>query len=316
VDVLGRRPGMDWNLPRRLAALWRRQRVDVVHAHQYTPFFYALLSRLCYRRPPVLFTEHGRHYPDYPRPKRMVANRLLIERRDRVVGVGQAVRRALIENEGIPPERVAVIYNGVDLPDLVAQAGERLAVRRELGLGASDLMILQVARLDYLKDHGSAVRAMAQVVQHCPRAHLVLVGEGPERASVEESVRRHGIEARVHLLGLRNDVARLLDAADVFLLSSISEGIPLTIIEAMAAGLPVVATRVGGLAEMVEDGATGLLAPAGDDKALAGAILRLAHDPRLRSEMGQRGRASRSERFSAGKMYEAYHQLYQEMRCG
>src|SRR5262249_13587034 len=120
----------------------------------------------------------------------------------------------------------------------------------------------------------------------------------------------------IHLLGLRSDVPRLLDAADMFLLSSISEGIPLTIIEAMAAGLPVVATRVGGVAEMVGDRVTGLLAPAGDYGALAAAILRLAEHPRLRDEMGRRGRACRAERFSAGKMYDAYHQLYKEMHCG
>jgi glycosyltransferase involved in cell wall biosynthesis len=313
VIVLNRRQGWDWQLPRNLATFWRREKVDLVQAHQYTPFFYCLVSRLFYRRPAVLFTEHGRHYPDFRRPKRVFANRLLMERRDRVVAVGHAVRQALIDNEGFPPQRVGVIYNGIDLRG--QHSTKRGAVRFELGLGANDLVILQVARLDYLKDHQTAIRAMELVTAPCPQAHLLLVGEGPQRATIEIAVRERRLESHVHLLGLRTDVARLLWAADLFLLTSISEGIPLTIIEAMAAGLPVVATRVGGVTEMVENGLTGFLAPTGDDRAVADAILRLVADAELRHEMGRRGQARGSELFSAGKMHTAYAQLYQEM-CG
>src|SRR5262245_55930534 len=133
VHVLDRQPGVDWRLTWRLARLLRSEEVDLVHAHQYTPFFYSLAARLLYRRPPVLFTEHGRAYPDSPRRKRMIANRLLLERRDRVVGVGESVRRALIDNEGIPAERVGVIYNGIDAAAF-ADRGDRAEVRRELGL--------------------------------------------------------------------------------------------------------------------------------------------------------------------------------------
>ena len=130
VEVLGRRPGIDGRCTRRLAGWLRRERVDLIHAHQYTPFFYGITARLLYRRPPVLFTEHGRSFPDYPRRKRIVANRLLLERRDRVVGVGQAVRQALIRNEGFPPGRVAVIYNGIDLSAFAAGTPGREAARR------------------------------------------------------------------------------------------------------------------------------------------------------------------------------------------
>src|SRR5487761_1294786 len=113
--VLQRRPGVDWRCMRRLARLLRREEVDVLHAHQYTPFFYAATARWLHRRQPVIFTEHGRMFPDYPRRKRMLANRMLVRRRDRVIGVGQAVRRALIANEGLKGNRVDVIYNGVEL---------------------------------------------------------------------------------------------------------------------------------------------------------------------------------------------------------
>src|SRR5207253_9335476 len=133
VEVVGRRPGVDWRLPLRLSTVLSRGKVDLIHAHQYTPFFYALAARLLYRRPPILFTEHGRWVPDYPRPKRIIANRLLLQRRDRVVGVGEAVRQALIANEGIPARRVGVIYNGIDLTPYRKPA-ERAAMRRELGV--------------------------------------------------------------------------------------------------------------------------------------------------------------------------------------
>jgi glycosyltransferase involved in cell wall biosynthesis len=313
VQVLGRRPGLDWRCAWLLGSLLRRERVDLLHAHQYTPFFYAMMGRLVYRRPPVIFTEHGRHWPDYPRRKRMLANRVLLERRDRVVGVGEAVRRALIDNEGIPPARAGVIYNGIDLSAFGAGHEDRRAIRREMGVAVDDFVILQVARLDYLKDHATAVRTLADVVPRRPDARLVLVGAGPELGPIQDLVRRHGLEAHVRLLGLRSDVARLLSAADLFFLTSISEGIPLTVIEAMATRLPVVSTRVGGVPEVVEEGRTGLLAPPGDHAALAQGIFGLAENPSLREEMGRLGRARAEVLFSERLMHARYDELYREM---
>jgi glycosyltransferase involved in cell wall biosynthesis len=313
VEVLGRRPGVDWRLAFRLGRLLRRERIDLVHAHQYTPFFYAVTSRLLGGRQPVLFTEHGRHFPDYPRRKRLLANRLLLGRRDRVVGVGEAVARALVRNEGFSPRRVAVLYNGIDLGrfDDAAHDGER--VRRDMGVGAADLVIIQVARLDHLKDHATAIRTFERVVRECPHARLVLVGEGPEREKIQHLAVQRGVKDQVLLLGLRTDIPRLLHAADVFLLTSVTEGIPLTLIEAMAAGLPVVSTGVGGVGEVIEAQRTGLLAPSGDDAALAQGVLRLAGSPRLRAELGERGRRRALALFSDDRMHDGYARLYREM---
>jgi glycosyltransferase involved in cell wall biosynthesis len=246
----------------------------------------------------------------------MIANRLLLGRRDRVVGVGQAVCDALVRNEGIPPGRVGLVYNGIDLGRFANDSSLRAPVRRELGLAAEDLVILQVARLDYLKDHATAVRTVRRVAQQRPDARLVLVGEGPEGPKIRELVGRASLTDRVLSLGLRHDVPRLLAAADLVLLTSISEGIPLTLIEAMAAGLPVVATRVGGVGEVVEDGKTGLLAPAGDDAGLARHLLRLAGAPGEAREMGRLGRARAAAFFSEGVMHDRYSELYREMLRG
>jgi glycosyltransferase involved in cell wall biosynthesis len=312
VTVLGRRPGLSGGAVLRLARLLRQERVALVHAHQYTPFFYAAAARWLGRRVPVLFTEHGRHSPDFPRRKRILANRLLLGRRDRVVGVGEAVRQALVANEGIPAGRVEMVHNGIDTETYARPHADRARLRSELGLGADDLVLIQVARLDYLKDHGTAVRTLKQVVAARADARLLLVGDGPERPRIEEEVRRLALGDHVRLLGQRGDVPRLLGAADVFLLTSVS-GIPLTVIEAMSAGLPVVATRVGGVAEVVVEGRTGSLAPAGDDAGLAHHVLRLAALPGLRRQMGEEGRRRARDCFSEGRMLAGYHRLYREM---
>lgn len=316
VEVLGRQPGLDWRCPVRLAKILRQERADVLHAHQYTPFFYGMVGRLLCSRPAVMFTEHGRHQPDYPRPKRMFANRLLLTRRDRVVGVGGAVQQALVDNEGIPPDRISVIYNGVDLQTFSGERSHREVVRAELGFQPTDFVIFQVARLDYLKDHLTAIRAFDHVVREYPDAWLVLVGEGPELPKIQALVKEKNLTERVRFLGLRKDVPRLLAAADLFLLTSVSEGIPVTLIEAMAASIPIVSTNVGGVSEVVEDGKTGLLARSGDDASLAEKTLRVASDPRLAQQMGQAGHERAKSLFSEAQMHSGYVRLYQEMLRG
>lgn len=313
VTVLGRRAGVDLKCTWRLAKLLRREQADIIHAHQYTPFFYAITARLLYRRAPVLFTEHGRWFPDYPRQKRILANRLLLARRDRVVAVGEHVRQALIDNEGIPAERTSVIYNGIDLSPFGHGCNGRLTTRQEMGVGTDDLVIIQVARLDALKDHATAIQTLAQVVQFRPNARLVLVGEGPELAGIQQLVRERGLEPNVRFMGLRRDVPRLLRAADLFLLSSKSEGIPLTVIEAMAAGLPVVSTNVGGVSEIIDHGQTGLLAPAGDADKLATNILELIRKPELHARVASLGQQRASTLFSESRMHDEYSRLFEEM---
>lgn len=315
VEVLGRKPGLDWRCALRLRRLLRRERVDIVQAHQYTPFSYALLSRIPFRRPPILFTEHGRHQPDYPRRKRMLFNRLMIGRADRLVAVGEAVRQALVVNEGLPEKRIQVIYNGIDASRF-ADHHDRAAVRAELGLAENDFAIIQVARLDYLKDHATAIRSLARVVRAAPSARLLLVGEGPEEPGIRALVEQLGLQTAVRFLGLRKDVARLLQSADVFLLTSTSEGIPLTVIEAMCSRLPVVCTRVGGTAEVILEGQTGFLPAARDDAGIADALVRLHADSTMRQRFGEAGRERAVTHFSEAGMAERYLALYTEMCHG
>ena len=317
VHLLGRRPGLDWRCARRLGVHLRREGVDLVHAHQYTPFFYALAARHFRRHPPILFTEHGRWFPDLPRPKRMLFNRLFMGSRDRAVGVGEAVRRALIDNEALPDNRVSVIYNGVDLAPYRAhmndRQGIRARVRAELSIGESELVLVQIARLDDLKDHATAVRAMSRIAAVVPQTLLLIVGDGPERATIEGLIGELGVGRSVRLLGTRCDVPEILQASDVFLLSSKSEGVPLTVIEAMAAKLPVVSTDVGGLSEIVVPGTTGCLAPAGDDAALAAAAIELLQNASQRAAFGEQGYGRACDRFDENRMHREYQALYAEL---
>jgi glycosyltransferase involved in cell wall biosynthesis len=313
VAVLERRPGFDLRCVRRLAHFCREHYVRLIHAHQYGPFFYAELASRFARRVPVLFTEHGRDWPDYRRPKRVLANKLLLRRRDCVVAVGEHVRRALLENEGLPPQRVAVIYNGIDCQSYSGAAQCRAETRASWELNDDHLVIVQVARLNRLKDHATALRAMKKLAASVPQARLVLVGDGEERAALEKLTDELQLRGAVLFVGMQTDVARMLAAADLFLLSSVSEGIPLTLLEAMAAGLPSVATRVGGIPEVVVDGQTGLLAEAANPEDLAAKLQAVLADGAQRRRMGAAAAARAREHFDAGQMHAAYNQVFGEM---
>lgn len=310
VEVIGRRPGFDGRCAGRLRAFLRRENVQLVHAHQYGPLLYSALARLPRRRIPILFTEHGRDEPDYRRRKRVSANRLLLTRRDRFVAVGERVRQALIEYEGLPAQRVEVIYNGRDLTAYDPRRPLRRQVRAELGLPDESFVVIQVARLNRLKDHPTALRGFRRVVDTVPLARLLLVGDGEERPSIERMIRELHLQNVVHLLGSRDDVPRLLQAADVFLLTSITEGIPLTLIEAMATGLPCVATRAGGVDEVVVNKETGLLSDVGDAGSLAEQLCFLANGEDVRRRFGRAGHSRVKLHFDARRMHKRYRSLY------
>ena len=314
VEHLHRQPGIDRNCAKRLRAFADREGVQILHAHQCTPFFQAMLSRGLTSRRPVVFTEHGRHFPDLPSRKRSVVNRLLLRSRDRLFGCGGAVRQALIDNEGLPADRVEVIYNGVDL-DVASRpaAGARGRIRAEFGFAARDFVVVQIARLHELKDHQTALQTIDIARKQIPELRLLIAGEGDHRSFIDRTIRERGLEEFVALAGTRSDIPELLAAADAFLLTSISEGIPLTIIEAMAARCPVISTAVGGIPEMITGGESGFLAPARDPRALAAALITLHRDPLLRHSMGEAGERRARALFSLNGMLDSYRRVYREV---
>jgi glycosyltransferase involved in cell wall biosynthesis len=313
VAVMNRRPGFDWQCVRQMAKFFRQQNVGLVHAHQYAPFFYSALPRIGGWKYPILFTEHGRDFPDYRRRKRVWANKLLLARDDRVIAVGQCVKEALIQYEGLHRDRVDVIYNGVDTARFNPLRPCRQRIRNELGVTDGTICIAQVARLNRLKDFATAVRSIAILRQSFRDFRYFIVGDGEERLSIERMIDQHQMRQHVMLLGNRKDIPQLLEAMDVFMLTSITEGIPLTLIEAMLGGVPCVATKVGGVPEVILDEVTGLLVAAGQPSELASKLLLLIQSQEMRRRIGAKGRDLALQCFNAQHMHEDYRRLYGSM---
>lgn len=309
VHPLGKREGLDPRLVFRLRRLILHTAVDVVHSHNFSTWLYtALALRGLTRSVRHVHTEHSN--VEF-RARRYWLERLLGRMTTYTVAVSAAVRDTMIGDIGIPPDRVRLIYNGIDTKRFAPDAARRQSMRQALGVGADAVVIGIVARLAAVKDHATLVRAFARLRCSCARpVQLVLVGEGPERIALEREVAAHGLGADVHLAGEQHNTDDWLRAFDIYALSSISEGMNLTLLEAMSTGLPVVATDVGGNPEIVRDGETGLLAPARDADAMAAALARLVESDTLRARMGAAGRGRVEECFSQESMLQAYSELY------
>jgi sugar transferase (PEP-CTERM/EpsH1 system associated) len=314
VKVLGRRPGIDLNLVRRLRKVYRQQNVDLIHAHQYTPYFYAASASLFNGGTQVIFTEHGRHYPDRIRPKRAFFNQVLRFCTVSYTGVSEFTRQSLIRYEKMPASRIRVIYNGIQLDGNYNGCANPAIVRTSLGLKKTDLLILSVGRMDPVKDFETLIKAFSFIAQGLPHASLWIVGGGDSNYS-EQLVRlieELGMESKITLLGSRRDVSQLLFACDLFVLPSITEATSMTILEAMASGRAVVATQTGGNPEIVIHGQTGLLVPVGDVAALSQAMDQLLRGTSLREVMGKAGRSRIEKNFTMEHILLEYEELYRE----
>jgi sugar transferase (PEP-CTERM/EpsH1 system associated) len=238
-------------------------------------------------------------------------NRITSPLPDRVACVSESVAEFAAQTIGIPPAQLAVIPNGIPLEDF--HPAGRSKARADLGIPLRAVVVGTVGRLQPVKGTSYLLEAWALLASDHPDAILLLVGGGPQQAALERMSRRLGISERVRFLGDRADVPDLLRGMDVFALPSIWEGMPNAALEAMAVGLPVVATAVGGTAEVVVDGVTGLLVPPGNSDALAQSITCLLCDPALRHKMGQAGRERVVKHFSVGRMVEQTERLYEQL---
>src|SRR5207247_1768501 len=270
VVPMGMRAKLDPACFLRLVRYVARERIDIVHTHMDVADFYgALAGRLGGARC-VVATKHA---PDEFRPRRtwkrypfLLLERLSYQMDDAVIVVSEGLRFFFETVERLPRRKMIVIGHGVDA---TARPATREEARRSLGLPQQGPLIGAVGRLSPEKGQNVLLQALPSVLAAFPQAACVLAGEGPARAALEAEARRLGIGDRVVFLGLRRDVPMVLAALDLFVQPSIYEGFGLSLLEAMAAGLPVVASRVGGIPELIEDGRTGLLVPPQDSMALA-----------------------------------------------
>lgn len=302
--VLPTRGAVDPLVPARLAALVRRYRPAVIHCHDYKS---VTVAALAVRGPRLIFTMHGDLRETVGSAILRRLGNWALRRCTAVVGVSEATV-ADAREYGVRPDRIHLIRNAVDT-DRFQPGDDRMAARAALGLPSDGLLIGAVGRLSEEKGQPMLLEAVTRLEFEW---RLVLVGDGPLEPELRQTVGRLGISGRVHFLGRLDGVERVCHALDVLAQPSRREGLPLTVVEAGACEVPVVATDVGDVGRVVLDGRTGFLVPAGDPVAMAAALTRLEADPALRKEMGRAGREHVVESFAAQAMARSYQTVYEK----
>lgn len=315
VETLGKRPGKDMGAYLRL---WRRLREispAIVHTYNIGAIDVAFWARAAGVRT-VIHAEHGRDAsdPEGANPKYRWMRRLLAPMITRFVAVSTDLAEWLVHDIGVTERKVLTVKNGVDTARYYP-AGQADAKARS---GSKVIRIGSCGRLDRVKDFATLIDAFSVLIGdgNAREIELVIIGNGPEREALEERIRILGLDARVTLAGARDDVEEILRSLDIYVCSSIAEGIALTVLEAMASGLPVVATEVGGTPEIVVASETGLLIPSGNPQALADALGRLCDAPKQARAMGVAGRKRVVTEFSQQGMIDGYCALYNDCLSG
>jgi glycosyltransferase involved in cell wall biosynthesis len=306
---------------RRLIARWR---IDVLHSHLYYPNLYAQFAGWLSGVPvisslhnlelePEILLDNPRFTAGKQRALASSARAAVRLARPTLVAVSDVVRASAIRRLGADPDSVITIHNGIDLGQAHA-APDRRAARALLGIPDAAFVLACVGRLVALKGHRYLLEAMAAVHAAHPNTVLVIVGGGPQREQLGRLAETHGVAGAVRFLGTGTALGeRAMAAADVLVAPSLSEGFGLVALEAMAMERPCVASNTGGLAEIVDDGASGFLVPAADAHALAAALIRLAGDPDARVAMGRRGRAIAESRFDIRDTARRIGELYDDV---
>ena len=310
VDVvpLFRRPGFRPALGYQIAQIASRYHASIVHCHHYSPFVYGQIATMMRPGLRLVFTEHGRLSDEPATTKRRLVNPLLGRLPGSLFAVSGALRDSMVE-DGFPAGRIQVVHNGID-PGRRVTEFDRRSIRTKHGLRVHSFVIGTIARLDPVKDLGTLIEAFELVRRRSTNAILAIVGDGIERGRLEGLARRLHVADFVRFLGARDDARRFLPGFDAYVNSSTSEGVSLTILEAMAAELPVVATHVGGPPEEIVDQHTGVLVPARSPAALAAALDAIAIDPARRRALGQAARLAVEQQFTIDRMVEHYAQVY------
>ncbi len=296
-----------------LAGLLRREKVSILHSHAY---FANTMGRMAaiLARVPVRFAHiQSSHWSSDERSSRnYLVDRLLSHFTSRVIACSDSAARFQLEALKINPRKVITIYNCTDV-ERYANQGATGTQRKELGIGEDDLVIGSVGRLEKLKGHRLLLEVTKDLTESFPSLKLVIIGDGEEREVLEKKRSDLGLVNHVILTGIRNDVEKLLPVLDVYVQPTIGrEGLPLTVVEAMAAKLPVVASDIGGTREAVLHNQTGILVAPGDKEGLARALSRILRDREMRCQMSQEGWKLCQQKFSVTHMVEALTTLYLE----
>jgi len=319
VTVLGKRSGNDWGLALRFSRICRAIAPDIVHTRNWGSVDAIVGARLA-GVPVVIHGEHGRDLtdPEGTNRRRNRVRRVLSFFVDRMVAVSDQLARWLVDVVGIRESKVAVLKNGVDA-DQFRIRSERPALRASHGYSPEDVVVGTVGRLDPVKHHAAVLAMLSTLRSAHPQLRVLIAGDGPEREALAQAIERLHLQRSATLLGHCDDVPAVLSMMDVFVLPSLGEGMCNTLLEAMAVGLPVVATRVGGNPELVVDAVTGRLVTAGNAGMFAAAVASYADNESLRQDHGAAGRRRVLEHFRIEQMADRYLKLYEsevgEKRC-
>jgi glycosyltransferase involved in cell wall biosynthesis len=288
---------------RTLTRAFRRRRISVAHSHEFSMAVYGAWASFRAGIRHVVTMHGGRYYAQ--RLRRRAALRAALLLSAGTVAVSTSVAEALARDLGISRSRILTIPNGVPY-----EPGGRGALRDELSLVPGDRLIVSVGNLYPVKGHHNLIDAVALLKDAHPTAHVAIAGRGALMEPLRIRAAEHGLEDRVHLLGLRSDVPAVLAASDIFALPSLSEGLPLSLLEAMFAGRPIVATEVGDIAVALAQGDAGVLIPPGSPSVLAAALDRLLRKPDEAEALGARAAARAAQEYGMGRMVDRYVAVY------
>lgn len=313
VNVLGMRNGFDWARALRLVPIIRRQKIDIVNVHGQNP-----LGKLCsiLSFPPVIIhTDHGTTVGASVkrRPRVVFSNRLLTPFINHFVAISKNMKKSLITRERVPEDKITLIYNGIDVAKISKEAGIKPKLKESLALPSAVPIVGTVGRLVPEKQYPLLFQALARLREQMTEFFTIIVGDGPDRDSLEALIQKMGLNDCVRFLGYRNDVHHLLEIMDVFLFSSGGEAFSITLLEAMAKTKPIVAFDVEGVNEAVVDNRTGFLVPFGDVKKFANRAKALLDSPQLRQQMGHAALERVNAKFDIRKTISELEALYVQL---
>lgn len=313
VVSLDKKGGNDPRLIYRLYRFLCQERPHIVQTHNWGTLVEGALAAKLAGVPIVIHAERG---TIEGRRRNLFVQRCLLRTVHRVLSVSETHRRRLADATGFPYERIKPIPNGVDVSLFYPRPAEKQRLRKDLGLEPTPIYVGTVANLRPVKNHALLLRVGSRICQAYEDVRFVFAGDGPLKAQLVALAEELGISTKVRFLGTRADIPEVLNALDVFVLPSLSEGMPNAVLEAMACGLPVVATRVGGIPELIEDGNTGILVPSEDEGQLEVILKNLLRDDTKRRALGEKGRQRVLECFRLDRMVNEYQDLYHSLAVG
>ena len=297
--------------------LLKKYRIQIIHSHGAPVSSYSRLARKFLEFPLIITTYHIslERITDINRFQKNIYK--IIDRigsifDDKIIAVSNAVKESLISECWLPSRKIEVVYNGIDISRFSGDT-DGSKIKEELNLTPEDKIIGIIARLSHEKSHITLLKALKKVIKHVPNAKLLIVGDGPLKVSLMRSVKEMKLKDFCFFLGLRKNIPEIISCLDVAVLSSMTEGLPISLIEVMTSGKCVVGTDVGGIPEVIDHGENGLLIPPNDPDKLAEALIYLLNNPDIAKKMGKKGIKIAKEEFSHQIMIKKVERIYDEL---